>query len=79
MTSVHTPQIQLRKAGLSNLIGNGIGDVVGVLCSNMGRREQEVNLGTLNELKELDIDGIHSLVILGPLSGLEEEALKRLH
>ncbi len=75
----YTPQMQLRKAGLSNLIGDGIGEVMGVMCSNMGRREQEVNLGTLNELRELDIDGIHSLVILGPLSGLEEEALKRLH
>ena len=75
----YTPQMQLRKAGLSNLIGNGIGEVMGAMCSNMGRREQEINLGSLNELKGLNIDGIHSLVILGPLSGLEEEALKRLH
>lgn len=72
-------QMQLRKVAISEIISTGVGEKLGVLCSNMGSSKQKVSFGTLNQLSELEIEGIHSLVILGSLSGLEEEALKRLH
>lgn len=72
-------KMQLRKVAISEIISTGVGEKLGVLCSNMGSSKQKVSFGTLNQLSELEIEGIHSLVVLGSLSGLEEEALKRLH
>lgn len=48
-----------------------------VLCSDMGRSEQRIFYGTLDDVKSIDNGSIHCVVIPGRLDELEAEALSR--
>ena len=69
----------VRKMSVSHLLKKGVRGLHGVICSNMGGIDSQVSSGILSELIDLESSGIHSLVVTGDLSEMEEEALARLN
>ena len=69
----------VRKMSVSRMLKNGVRNLRGVICSNMGGISSKVTLGILSELADGESQGIHSIVVTGDLSEMEEEALARLN
>ena len=58
-------------------IGENIEQWKIVLCSDMGRPEQRIFYGTLDDVESINNGSIHCIVIPGRLDELEVEALAR--
>jgi diphthamide biosynthesis methyltransferase len=58
-------------------IGENIEQWKIVLCSDMGRPEQRIFYGTLDDVQSINDGSIHCIVIPGRLDELEVEALAR--
>ncbi len=69
----------VRKMSVSRILKNGVGNWHGVICSNMGGIGSKVTSGILSEIADGESGGIHSIVVTGDLSEMEEEALARLN
>jgi diphthamide biosynthesis methyltransferase len=68
-----------RLRAVKSMLNEKIGDVHAVICSNLGSPNAQIRSGSLSEITEGCVSGIHSIVITGELIGMEKDALERLH
>jgi len=61
------------------MLNEKMGSVHAVICSNLGSSGAQIKSGSLGEITENCVSGIHSIVITGELLGMEKDALERLH
>jgi len=69
---------RLRAAAIKSCLERPIREWFGILCSDLGSRDQRIRRGSLGEIANLAGGKIHCMVIPGELQGLEAEAVEKL-
>lgn len=68
-----------RLKAVNLMLNEKIEDMHAVICSNLGSPDAQIKSGSLSQITESCVSGIHSIVITGELIGMEKDALERLH